>query len=144
MVPPTSSGKRYRTWREGSTKNEGGATAEDRLVTPLPGPPPAPTPTINSRRDASLPPRLHHTAAPTPQCSPPTESVPPPSQHRNRRAVRARAAQAGGKPRSPRKLRPGKGSRRRGIGPGGPFTAVDASTRSGLENRAKRLAPQGF
>jgi hypothetical protein len=32
--------------------------------------------TIRSRRDASLPPRLHHTAAPTPRCSPPNRERP--------------------------------------------------------------------
>ena len=31
---------------------------------------------MKSRRDASLPPRLHHTAAPTPRCSPPNRERP--------------------------------------------------------------------
>ena len=131
IVPSTSSGRRYRTRREGSTKNEGGATTEDRLETPMPGLPTAPTPTITSRRDASLPPRLHHTAAPTPQCSPPNRAS------RRHRSIATGVPIPGWQP-TPRGnlYATGTNGRRRSPGRGRPHwtmaTLVDARRRAGI------------
>src|SRR5258707_6998827 len=70
----------------GSTKNEGGAIAVDRRRVLPPDPQPALCPQDKMKAGRLLPPRHHHTAAPTPRCSPPNRERPAGHLHRNQRA----------------------------------------------------------